>query len=733
MSDGSKIAGAPGSVPPTAALGTTGELRQLGAGTQLGRFTLLRRIAAGGMAEVYVARSRGVSGFEKKVAIKKILPQFSLNQRFIEMLVDEAKITVRLAHPNIAQVHELGLEDDTYYIVMEYVDGRPLNRLLQKVDARGYATMPVEHAVHIVAEVAKGLHHAHNQRDLRGQPLSIVHRDVSPQNILVSYAGDVKLIDFGIARAAGKASQTTVGTIKGKLRYLAPEIARGLEPDHRADVFCCGIVLFELLTGEALFAPRTDVEAIELATEARIRSPRIANPAVPRELEEILFRALEKDRDRRTPTAKALATELRRFLNAHAPSYVGSELGDYMHALFAAELDEDAKLDALAEEVAVRDLRAAGVDVGGSEPSLELPKAERSRSGGYREIVTRAEVALVGTGEIEALDDSDEEGATQAGAPPRPRRATGDEQPTQPGAARAPSDGRGAGATRVRSPDRASETASAGAASPRAAPLVRVLLGVAAAGVALGLGWVALFERGDPPPAPEVSAAAGPIEPALGGRPGSASLRLEVTPDVPIDVRARGRLVLQSARPPLVVPMDVSPGEEVEVELVSRGYAPRRVRHVMSPDNAAELTITLEPLPATLVLAGLDAQAKLEIDRGSLDGDRVVGLRFGEVVHLRVSRAGLRDVELTVNVDDVDPIRVEITRGEPVPTGRLSVAARPFADVLVNGRSLGRTPVNKALPVGSYRLVLRREGGEHRYDVVIRAGQTSTILHQWPR
>src|SRR5688572_23856794 len=259
------------------------------------------------MAEVYVARSKGISGFEKKVAIKKILPQHSHNTRFIDMLVDEAKITVSLTHPNIAQVYELGLEgQDTYFIVMEFVDGRPLNKRMQRVDERGLMTIPVEHAVHVMSEVSKGLDHAHRQRDQRGNPLCIVHRDISPQNVLISYYGDIKLIDFGIARAEGRIAQTSHGVIKGKLRYLAPEIAMGDEPDHRADIFCCGIVLFEMLTGEAMFAPKTDLEAIELATAARVKSPRSRNPKVPQDLDEIVMKALRRDREDRYQSAKDL-------------------------------------------------------------------------------------------------------------------------------------------------------------------------------------------------------------------------------------------------------------------------------------------------------------------------------------------------------------------------------------------------------------------------------------------
>jgi serine/threonine protein kinase len=374
---------------------STKDLRDLGCGRELGRYTLLRRIAAGGMAEVYVARSKGISGFEKKVAIKKILPQHSHNERFINMLVDEAKITVSLTHPNIAQVYELGLDgEDTYFIVMEFVDGRPLNRLMQRVDERGIMTIPLEHAVHIMSEVSKGLDHAHKQRDQRGNPLQIVHRDISPQNVLISYQGDVKLIDFGIARAEGRIAQTSHGVIKGKLRYLAPEIAAGEEPDSRADIYCCGIVLFEMLTGEAMFAPKTDLEAIEMASQARVRSPRSRNSKVPPDLDDIVMKALRRDRNERYQASKDLHTELRRFLNQNFPAFVGSELGDFMQVMFVPEIANERQLDDAAEKVAQESLDEPYEEdptVAGTADELIHGSVREGRRH-YRQLVTRLEI-----------------------------------------------------------------------------------------------------------------------------------------------------------------------------------------------------------------------------------------------------------------------------------------------------------------------------------------------------
>jgi serine/threonine protein kinase len=370
---------------------STRELIDMGCGRPIGRYTLLRRIAAGGMAEVYVASSRGhVAGFEKKVAIKKILPQHSHNERFIDMLVDEAKITVSLTHPNIAQVHELGLDGEDYFIAMEYVDGRPLNRLMQRVDERGLSVIPIEHCVHIMGEVSKGLEHAHKQRDSKGRPLGIVHRDISPQNVLISYHGDVKLIDFGIARAEGRVNRTSHGVIKGKLRYLAPEIAAGDEPDHRADIFCCGIVLFEMLTGEAMFAPKTDLDAIEMATQARVKSPRSRNPKVPQDLDDIVMKALRRDRNERYQTCKDLYGDLRRFLTQTYPAFLGSELADFMTQMFSKEIAQERRMDEVSERVARRKLGGSFDEEIEEDPTLAAsPGALIGEPRGYKQIVTR--------------------------------------------------------------------------------------------------------------------------------------------------------------------------------------------------------------------------------------------------------------------------------------------------------------------------------------------------------
>ncbi len=234
-----------------------------------GKYWLLERINVGGMAEVFMAKTFGVEGFERLVAVKRILPNIAEDTEFIQMFVDEAKIAVQLTHANIVQVFDLGKVADSYYIAMEFVHGRDLRALFDRCRHEG-EPMSVAQACFIVMKVCEGLDYAHNKRDAQGTELHLVHRDVSPQNILVSYDGELKLVDFGIAKAAGKASKTQAGILKGKFGYMSPEQVRGLPIDRRSDIFSLGIILYELLTGERLFVGESDFSTLEKVRNVEI-------------------------------------------------------------------------------------------------------------------------------------------------------------------------------------------------------------------------------------------------------------------------------------------------------------------------------------------------------------------------------------------------------------------------------------------------------------------------------
>ncbi len=300
----------------------------------LGDYTLVRRLAVGGMAEVYVAKALGLSGFEKLVAIKVIHPRYSEDEQFIQMLIDEAKLSVLLTHTNIAQTFDLGCIDGTYFIVMEYVEGADAYQLLKQVTAQK-KRIPVDLCAHLVAEMCHGLDYAHRKRDARGHRLSIVHRDVSPQNLLVSFSGEVKVADFGIAKATRSSDQTETGVLKGKYFYMSPEQAWADPLDARSDIFSAGIVLHELLTGSMLYEGETLQEVLAEVRNAEIAPPSKKRADIPMELDEIVMKALAKQPERRWRTAHEMALALSQFVYRQQPAFTAARVARLMAEAFA--------------------------------------------------------------------------------------------------------------------------------------------------------------------------------------------------------------------------------------------------------------------------------------------------------------------------------------------------------------------------------------------------------------
>ena len=292
---------------------------------QFGPYRLVRQIAVGGMAEIHLAKTKGIAGFEKYCALKMIHPNFAEDEQFIQMLVDEAKIAVQLTHGNIAQTFDLGRVGDTYYITMEYVDGADLYKILRRGSERDLE-MPLDVCAFIAKEIASALDHAHRKRDHTGRALGIVHRDVSPQNVLISYAGEVKLVDFGIAKATMKARQTAVGVIKGKYYYMSPEQAWGEVIDYRSDIFSTGIVLYEMITGQMLYLEEDLHKLLDMARKADIAPPSRLRRGVPPQLERIVMHALAKAPGDRYQSAGDFASDLERFLHAYAPVFTAGKV-----------------------------------------------------------------------------------------------------------------------------------------------------------------------------------------------------------------------------------------------------------------------------------------------------------------------------------------------------------------------------------------------------------------------
>jgi serine/threonine protein kinase len=286
------------------------------------------------MAEVYLALSGELSGYRTLVVVKRILPHLATNHDFIRMFLDEARIAALLDHPNVVRIVEVGHDGDEYFLVMELVQGKPLSAIVRKAAKEGAPLTPAL-AAYIVAQAANGLGYAHNLVDADGRPLGVVHRDVSPQNILVSFEGAVKMIDFGIARALGRVSQTNPGGLKGKIEYMSPEQASSEEVDRRADVFALGVVLWEALTGKHLFRRDTELATMRAIVDEPIPPASDVTPVAP-ELDAIVTRALQKRKEDRFQTAQEMALALERYAFA-SEGFSPLQLASYLKQLFDAE------------------------------------------------------------------------------------------------------------------------------------------------------------------------------------------------------------------------------------------------------------------------------------------------------------------------------------------------------------------------------------------------------------
>ncbi|WP_375757806.1 serine/threonine protein kinase [Corallococcus exercitus] len=309
---------------------------------RFGNYRLIDRIAVGGMAEIFLAHQVDARGDETPIVIKRIRPHLSKHAAFVKMFLNEARLAAQLNHPNIVQIHDLGKIVDSYFIAMEYVSGRDMRRVVPKAESLGIP-FPMVYALKIASCVCAGLHYAHTKKDRYGNPLNIVHRDVTPENIIVAFDGSVKVLDFGIAKAANQVEETRSGEIKGKLSYLSPEQCLGRPLDCRSDIFSLGTVLYEWLTGFKLFTGDSDVAVMRSITEAKIYAPSYFREDLPERVEAILMRALARDRERRYQTALDMQRDLDAFLDAYDFTPSPLHLANFVKQLFEDERPQELK------------------------------------------------------------------------------------------------------------------------------------------------------------------------------------------------------------------------------------------------------------------------------------------------------------------------------------------------------------------------------------------------------
>jgi serine/threonine protein kinase len=349
------------------------------AGQRLGRYELIERIGAGGMAEVFLAR---LVGYQKLVVIKRILPHFALQEDFIEMFTDEARIATTLDHPNVVQTFEVGVEESHCYMAMEYLPGEDLRSIFGRVARRG-ERIPVEHALHVVKCVAAGLHYVHEKHDFEGRALNIVHRDVNPQNVFVTYDVGVKLLDFGVAKAENRLVKTRTGMVKGKVAYMSPEQCRAQPLDRKSDVFSLGIVLYELTVGVRLFGGDGNFDVMKQVVEGWVPWPHDFVPDYDPALEKLVMRALERDPAARHASARALEAAIEEYAHERRLRCSQLALSEWMQSVFSDRASAWQRVSASPEAGVIgahvkskREERKADVAAGDRRQRTEVRRAD---------------------------------------------------------------------------------------------------------------------------------------------------------------------------------------------------------------------------------------------------------------------------------------------------------------------------------------------------------------------
>lgn len=355
-------------------------------GQVLGKYALYDAIASGGMARIHLGRVVGPAGFSRTVVIKRLHPQFASEPEFVAMLLDEARLSARLRHPNVVPTLDVIAENGEVFLVMEYVHGASLSRLVRAMSDR---PVPAAYVANVIAGVLHGLHAAHEATDGQGKPLGLVHRDISPQNVLVSVEGVGRVIDFGVAKAIGRLQTTRDGALKGKMSYMAPEQLRGEAFDHRVDVYAVGVVLWEALTGRRLFSGESDVVVFGKVLGSEVPAPSTFAPALPSGLDEIVLRALDRKPENRFPSAKEMARAIENCVPLVGPG----EIGEWVQSAAAEDLNTRAQLLAAIEAESDVPVLATSAS---REPAASIPVEMRTLAS--KVIRKRSRHAVLGLG-----------------------------------------------------------------------------------------------------------------------------------------------------------------------------------------------------------------------------------------------------------------------------------------------------------------------------------------------
>lgn len=688
-----------------------------------GRYVLLDKLALGGMAEIFLAKAVGEGGFEKSLVIKRVLPQLLNEPGFVEMFLDEARIAAQLSHPGIVQIFDLGKQDGDYYFAMEYLAGEDVASILRKND-EAKRMVPVDVAVKIASSAAEALHYAHGFSSPDGRPMNIVHRDISPSNLFITYHGVVKVLDFGIARAEQRLQQTRVGHVKGKAAYMAPEQSRGQTVDRRADVWALGVCLHELLTGRRLFLRESPSDTLVAVREAPIPIPSSLRPEIPPVLDDLVMSALERDLARRTPNAEAVRVGLERYLADKTYVSQTVQLGRYLRELFG-----DARAQAA--------LRRA---------TASVMSAKREREGTERidalAVPAPPEVVKHHLEHGDAADPQ-EQSTIIATDPLRQPDATAfmrGPAPTEP-------------ETPLPKVVVAMEELTAGSNSqtlsrtaPPGDPRVQgraLLVGglVGATGVALVVLAIALSSSGADETLPSTRESTPVLiqaeretisddahAPVMGAAPvDEAPVRnpdeIDEGTRVPSARAAENREDTSSGR---------ARGDDAQPEPAHAVDAVAGVAAVAQDGRDSTRPVSARPSPAAGSLTvRADAPVTVFLDGKRLGAAPIEGISTTAGLHLLRLENPALGISLTAKLQVSSG--GETTRLFTFAKGKMNVLVDPWADVYVNGVKLGQTPLaGKELYEGRHRLRLVGPKSEKSVTVDVTAGKTTVVRESLP-
>jgi serine/threonine protein kinase len=699
-------------------------------GVAFGRYEVIRRIATGGMAEIFLARERRMEGFERPVVLKRVIPQFAKEQDLTQMFLQESRTAALLEHPNIVRVYDFGQELGIFYLAMEFIHGETISEIW-KQGVQQKRLLPLPYTLQIIADAAKGLDYAHKRRDLSGKPLGIVHRDISPQNIMVSFDGIVKVVDFGIAKVANKLQQTNAGIIKGKFAYMSPEQARGERVDARSDTFALGILLYELTTGRRLFRAPSDVQTIQKVASCEVVPPTERIPQYPKPLEQIVLKALAAQPQDRYQDGRDFAEAIEGYMRDRKLEPKG--FPEYLRSLFPDKQEID---------LTTPDADAETFLLGTSAP------APREEPAGFMTAAVPV-VALEGNAvqvlleESEGLEETNPGDLSLTTLDAAERAAPAQAPAPSPSAPKASPQAPGGLITQVpgAAPSGLLESPTAppsrralmttgeyilqglGKAPPseRNTRLVWLVLGGAVAFV--GLVLAAFFLWGNAPVAVHSSAATGNLE--IVTRPSEAMIYLD------------------GSKQPDLTPTKLTgltPGVPYTVKVSKEGYFPKTqevtidartgsatINFVLNPSKKGKFQVNTNPPGASITLDG--------VDTGKRSPAPLFDVTLGEEHTLLLEKKGYKPETYTFSLSSEEEkntaliaLKVE-TQPDPNTSAFLGVVCTEQVSVFLGEVPIGKTPLEK-LPVSAGRhdlVLLDARGKKHVHSLSLRPGEEKNV------